>query len=267
MKDFDGARVWITGGGSGLGRHMAMEFASAGARVAVSGRRMDRLEETVAEIERLGGQGLAVTCDVGQEEQVVAAVARVTSDFGGLDVAVANAGLGVAKPIAELTAEDWERQLRVNVIGLAQSARHALPHLMESRGRLALVASVMSMVSIPGSGAYAASKAAVRAIGQTLSMELHGTGVTCTTIYPGFVESEFGQVDNRGVFRPDRADPRPAKLMWRTDDAARVMVRAIHGRKRDYVFTWHGKVGAFLGRHAPGLVHAVVTRGGIVNKR
>jgi NAD(P)-dependent dehydrogenase (short-subunit alcohol dehydrogenase family) len=252
--------VWITGASSGIGRELALAFADQGADVAVSARREDRLAEVVAEIESRGRRGLAVACDVADEDQVQAAVSEVVETFGALDVAVANAGFGVAGTIEDLDAAAWRRQLDVNVVGLAITARHALPHLRDRGGRVALVGSASSMIPLPGNGAYSASKAGVRMIGQTLSMELHGSGVSCTTLHPGFVESDIARVDNQGVYHPEREDRRPQKLMWPTDKAARVMVKAIHKRRREYVFTGHGKVGGFLGRHWPGLVHFAVTR-------
>jgi short-subunit dehydrogenase len=140
------------------------------------------------------------------------------------------------------------------------TARYAIPHLRERKGRLVLIGSVASMMPTPGVGAYAASKHAVRAIGQTLAIELHGSGVTCTTIHPGYVESEIAQVDNQGRFDASRQDNRPKNLMWPADRAARAMLDAIAKRKREHVFTGHGKVGAFAGRHMPGLVHFGLTR-------
>jgi len=125
---------------------------------------------------------------------------------------------------------------------------------------MVLIGSVASMLATPGMGAYSASKSAVRAIGQALAVELHGTGVTCTTIHPGYIESEIAQVDNQGRFDASREDRRPQNLMWPADKAARVMVDAIAKRKRECTFTGHGKVGAFAGRHMPALVHFGLTR-------
>lgn len=261
-KAFESKVVWITGGSAGIGREMALEFGRRGARVAVSGRRQGRLDDVVDELADLGAEGLAVACDVSEEEQVEAAVARVVKHFGQLDVAVANAGFGVSGRVEDLSAEDWRRQFDVNVVGAAITARWALPELKKTKGRVALTGSVAGTITSPKSGAYSASKYAVRALGQTLSMELHGSGVTCTTIHPGFVESEIAKVDNEGNFREEWTDRRPENLMWPTDKAAKVMVDAIASRKREYVFTAHGKVAAFLGKHAPGLVHFAVTRFG-----
>ncbi|MEM9730972.1 MAG: SDR family NAD(P)-dependent oxidoreductase [Myxococcota bacterium] len=260
-KQFEDQVVWITGGGSGIGRSLALAFADAGAKVAVSGRRLERLELVATEIQAKGDTARAVACDVTDEDSVRAAVDQVVAAFGRMDVAVANAGFAVSGRVEKLSAEDWRRQLDVNVVGAAMTARYAIPALRDTRGRLVLVASVSSMITTPGMGAYSASKYALRAIGQTLSIELHGSGVTCTTIHPGFIESEIAQVDNQGVFDAGREDTRPKRLMWKTDRAAKVMLDAVAARKREYTFTGHGKVGAFVGRHMPGLVHYGLTRG------
>jgi NAD(P)-dependent dehydrogenase (short-subunit alcohol dehydrogenase family) len=257
-RTFDGQRVWITGASAGIGRALALEYARGGARVAVSARRADRLRELVAEIEAGGGEALALACDVADEEQVRVAADAAAERFGGLDVAVANAGFGVTGRVEKLGAADWRRQMDVNVVGVALTARYALPHLYRTRGRIALVSSVAAMIPAPGASPYAASKAAVRAIGQALSLELKGTGVSCTTLYPGFVDSEIRAVDNDGVFHPERTEQVPEWLRWRTDRAARVMARAIQRRQRHYVFTGHGKIAGFAGRHWPALMHRLM---------
>ena len=260
MGRFDGQVVWITGGGTGLGRYMALEFAREGARVAVSGRRQDRLDEVVAAIREVGGEGLALPCDVTDDDALQAAVSSVVSAFGGLDVAVANAGYAVSGFVEDLSREAWRKQLEVNVVSAAMTAQVAIPELRKRAGRLCLIGSVSSAVYFPANGAYQASKAAVLALGATLSAELEPDGVTCTTIHPGFVASEIGQVDNSGVHHPERVDKRPAQLMWETDDAARVMVSAIYRRRRQYTFTGHGRVATTLARYAPWLVHQVALR-------
>lgn len=259
--------VWITGGGSGLGREMAILFARQGADVAISGRRVDRLEETRTLIELEGRRGLAIACDVRDDAQVDAAVATIIQTWGRLDIAVANAGFSVSGAIETLSADEWRRQLETNIIGLTNTIRSTLPELRKTKGRIVLLGSVAGLITMPGTGAYHASKFAVRAIGETLAKELYGSGVTCTTIHPGFVASEIGRVDNRGVFKEGRRDPRPSKVMWQPDDAARVMVNAIYRRKREYTFTWHGIAAGFIGRHFPGLAHFVITRAKIAYKR
>ncbi len=255
MGQFRDKVVWITGGGSGLGRAMAHEFARRGASVAISGRREERLRDVARELEVLGAPHLAVPCDVTDEAQVRRAVEAVRDTLGTMDVAIANAGFGVAGRIEEITPDEWRRQMNVNVVGLGITIHYAMPQLRATNGRMVLVGSVAGYVPAPEAGAYSASKYAVRAIGQALSMELVGSGVSCTTLQPGFVDTEGGRVDNTGTFRADRSDPRPRNLMWSPEKAARVMVDAIWARRREFTFTGHGRVAAFVGRHMPGLLH------------
>jgi len=266
MARYAGLVAWVTGGGSGIGRALAVEFAAGGGDVALSGRRVDKLEEVAGEVRKLGARALVVPCDVTDEASCAAAVAAIVDGLGKIDIAFANAGYSASGRIESLSADDWRRQLDVNVVGVANTAKWSLPELRKTKGRLALVSSVMGMLAMPGQGPYTASKFAVRAIGLTLSQELHGTGVSCTTIYPGFVESEIAQVGADGKFDPTRVDKRPKKIMWTGDKAARVIWGAVMKRKREFVFTGHGKVGAFLGRHLPGVVHFAMTREGMKAK-
>ena len=261
MGRFTGQVVWITGGGSGIGRALAIALAKEGAAVAISGRRQDKLDSVATEIEGLGQRALGVPCDVTEEASIAAAVTTIVGTFGRLDVAIANAGFSVSGRFLGHGAEDWRRQFETNVVGAAMTVRHAMPELARHDGRVVLIASVASMFTYPNGSAYCASKAALRAMGQALSIELAGTGVSCTTIHPGFVESEIAQVDNHGHYDATRTDPRPQKLMWPADKAADTMVRAIHRRKREFVFTGHGIVATWIARHAPWLAFKIACSG------
>lgn len=261
MTNFTDHIVWITGASSGLGREMALEFARRGATVAVSARRMDLLVALVAEIEGRGQKAKAFHCDVLDDASIKACVDAIVVAHGRIDVAVANAGFGVMGSLERISAQEWTRQLAGNVTGLALTAKYALPHLRKTRGRLALVGSVAAFLPSAGFAAYGASKAAVHSIGETLQVELAGSGVSCTTLHPGFVDSNITRVDNAGNFHPDRPDPRPANLMWPTDKAARSMVKAIAARRKVHVFTGHGKALAFIGRHLPGMARRVLPKG------
>lgn len=254
-----GQVVWITGGGSGLGAALACAFADAGATVAVSGRRRDKLDQVVSDIAAKGGTAIAVPCDVTVDTQVQAAVDTVVDRCGRLDVAVANAGYAALGAVADTPLDVWRRQLDVNVLGAVSTARHALPELQRTGGRLGLVGSVAAFLPVPRQGPYVVSKAAVDALGRTLATECAGTGVSVTTLHPGFVRSEIVQRDAHGRWVGGRKDPRPSFLLWDPDDAARVMRDALLARQRTVVFTGHGKLAAALGRHAPDLVHRAVT--------
>jgi NAD(P)-dependent dehydrogenase (short-subunit alcohol dehydrogenase family) len=260
MGAFSGKVAWMTGGGTGIGLAAAVELARRGARVAVSGRREDRLAAAVEAIAEAGGQGMAVACDVTDEASTAAAVARIVEAWGQLDVVLANAGFAVAGKVETLTDAEWRRQFDTNVFGLLNTVRAALPELRKTGGRVGLVGSVAAFVSAPKNGAYNASKAAVRAIAETLSAELEGTGVSCSGIHPGFVESEIALVTNEGTFDPERKDKRPRQLMWRADHAAVEMIDGLERRRREVIVTRHGRMIALLSRWFPSVVARLATR-------
>ena len=254
--------VWITGAGSGLGKAMAIAFAQQGAHVVLSGRREDRLQEVAQQIQRGQRQTLVLPCDVTKESEVQRTVQTLVDHFGHLDIVVANAGFAVTGRLDVLESSDWKRQFDVNVFGLVHSVKHALPHLQKTKGRIALIGSGAAWLHVPRSVAYCASKAAVHAIGQSLSAQLYGSGVSCTTIHPGYVESEIAQVDNAGLFDGNRKDNRPKNLMWTSEKAAKVMLKAIAKRKRRYVFTTHAVFGVWLARFFPSLAFHLLRRFG-----
>lgn len=252
--------VWITGAGSGIGEGMALAFARQGATLALSGRRREPLDRVAQACVAAGGKAGVYLCDVVDDAAVAATVAAIVADLGRLDVAIANAGMGVAGPFERIKAAQWRLQLDINVIGAANTLRNALPELRKTKGRAAVVGSVNGVVVFPNSAPYAASKFAVRGMALTLAMELHGSGVSCTLIEPGFVESDISKVDNDGRFHAERSESRPTTFMWSKERAGEVCMQAVYRRQREFVFTGHGKIAAFLGQHCPGFVHFVITR-------
>lgn len=240
--------VWITGGGSGIGRSLACAYAAEGHTVVVSGRREQALNETEAFFPE---QIVTMVCDVTDDDMVGRVVTDIISRFERLDVVIANAGFGQSGWVHKVEMSQWRRQFDVNFFGLISTVRHSLPHLKESGGQVVLMSSVMAYVRFLKSAPYCASKAAVTAFGETLQLELRDTKAGCTIIHPGFVESEIGQINAEGTFDPTMTDRRPQRLMWTGERAARVMKRAIDKRRTHFTFTAHGIVGELLARYFP----------------
>ena len=258
MKDCENLIVWITGAGSGLGEAMALEFGCRGAKVVLSGRRRERLDEVKGKLDGLGVESSVEVCDVRETESLCEVVQRISDRYGRLDIAVANAGYAVGGAFERITIEQWRGQMDTNVIGVVGTIQAAMPALKEVAGRVGVVSSVAGHIATPDSAPYTASKFAVVGLCRSLQMEFANTGVSLTNLMPGFVESDISKVDNDGQFRADYEDKRPKQLMWPREKAARVMVNAIVARKREYVFTGHGKAAAFVGRHLPALVHSMM---------
>jgi NADP-dependent 3-hydroxy acid dehydrogenase YdfG len=183
----------VTGASSGIGRAIALDLLDAGMNVAAWARRVERLQD-------LPG-ALAQRVDLRDEAQILAGFARIREEWGGVDVLVNNAGLGRSAPLLSGASDDWREMLDVNVLGLCICTREAI-HDMRARGDDGHVIHISSMAGhrVPkGSGVYAASKHAVRALTEGLRVELHeaGSGVRVTAISPGYVETEFAAVYSR----------------------------------------------------------------------
>ena len=203
----------MTGASSGIGAALAREFAREGADLVLAARRVPRLEELAAELRALGRRALAVACDVTQDGALEHAVGQAVEAFGRLDVAVANAGFGVAGPFERLALDDYRRQFETNVFGVLRTAAAALPALRQTRGTLVIIGSVSGHVPTAGASAYAMSKAAVSAFAGPCGRRCGRAGVGVVLVSPGFVESEFRAVDNQGRHHAGARDPVPAWLV------------------------------------------------------
>ena len=154
MRRLDGRVAMVSGGGTGIGAATARLFASEGAKVVVTGRRPEPIEAVAVEVD-----GRAVAGDTSDDEHVRDAVATAFDAFGGLDVVVANAGLGFGGATADVDDEHWQRTLDVNLTGAFRLARAAIPSLIErGGGSIVLVSSTAGLVSGTGNAAYETSK-------------------------------------------------------------------------------------------------------------
>ena len=254
---FQGSSVFITGASSGIGEALARAFALEGARLALAARRLERLESVRQELMPAAAEVLAVPCDVTSRPSLDAAVAQTAEAFGGIDVAVANAGFGVTGFFQDLSTADFRRQFETNVFGLLDTVYAVLPHLRASKGRLALISSVSGRVGSPASSPYVASKFAVTGLAASIYYDLRADGVSVTCIEPGFVESKIRMTDNAGRFHEDWNDPVPPWLVVPRDRAARAIVSAIYKRKPEAVITGHGKLAVWSARHFPRTVRFI----------
>lgn len=253
-RRLEGSVALVTGVSSGIGAELLREFARRGAFVAGCARREDRLALLRSELEDRGVDPLLVRADVTSDDDMAALVAAVMERFGRIDWVVANAGFGVGHPFERLTIDDYRRQLETNLFGVLRTAAAVLAPLKASRGVLAVMGSVAGDVPVPGSSAYALSKAAVHAFARSVGPELVAHGIAVTLLAPGFIDSEIRKVDNSGEYRADWRDPIPPWLSLRTDVAARRMVSAIVARRRQLVLTGHGRLLVAAQRLAPGLM-------------
>jgi NAD(P)-dependent dehydrogenase (short-subunit alcohol dehydrogenase family) len=184
----------VTGAGTGLGRAIALMFAQEGARVALTGRRAEPLDETLADVARAGGQGLALTGDMTRAVDVRRVVEGAVARFGRLDVLVNNAGvLADRGPVTETSEEGLRRTLDGNLVTTFLCSKHALPELLRTRGNIVNIASAAGLRGTPGLAAYGAAKAAVVMLTKGMAMDHAAAGVRVNCICPGYVETDLNR--------------------------------------------------------------------------
>jgi len=187
LPDIRDKSVLITGAGRGIGKRLAIGFATAGARVGLLARSQAELDLAKLEIEQAGGNALRLRADVRDLEQLSAAVDRMRAVFGGLDVLIAAAGVpGPIGPLLSSKAKAWNEAIEINLIGVANSCRAVLPCMMEKRsGKVILMAGHGSSYSRPNFTAYAASKAALVRLAECLADEVADYNVQVNAMIPG----------------------------------------------------------------------------------
>jgi NAD(P)-dependent dehydrogenase (short-subunit alcohol dehydrogenase family) len=199
-KSLQGKVALITGAGSGIGEATAKRLAGEGAKIAALGRTRDELEKVVSSIERDGGEAIAITADISQPDEMEKAVETVIEKWGRLDIVLANAGInGRWAPIEDLTPEDWDKTIDINLKGTFLTIKYAAPYLKKQGGSVIVTASVNGtrMFSNTGATIYSTSKAGQVAMTKMLALELAKHRVRVNVICPGAIETSIDENTER----------------------------------------------------------------------
>jgi NAD(P)-dependent dehydrogenase (short-subunit alcohol dehydrogenase family) len=184
--------VFVTGAGRGLGRSIALRFASAGYAVGVAGRAEGAIRSVAEEIGASGSEAFAVRCDVTVRQSVVDAAAEAEQRLGPPDVLVNNAGIADSAPFATMDDALWEKILAVNLTGTYYCMRAVLPGMFErQRGRVINIASVAGRTGFLYTAAYCAAKHGVLGLTRSVALEAAGKGVTVNAICPGWLDTQM----------------------------------------------------------------------------
>jgi NAD(P)-dependent dehydrogenase (short-subunit alcohol dehydrogenase family) len=226
----EGKVVFVTGAARGIGAAVAAESARRGARVALAGLEPDELAARAAE---LGAGTPHFECDVTDMDSVQAAVDGTVEALGGIDVVLANAGIGTYGTVEKGDPDAWLRTIDINLNGAYRTVRAALPHVLDSRGYIGVVASVASFAPLAGMSSYNASKAGVEAFVRALRQEVGFRGVDAGTIHPGWIDTDLVRESERDLpsFRAARARmPWPVKSTTKVEVCARAIVDGFEKR-------------------------------------
>jgi NAD(P)-dependent dehydrogenase (short-subunit alcohol dehydrogenase family) len=241
MSMFQGVAL-ITGAGSGIGRQLALTLAAEGMTIAAVDLRPEGLSSLEGELKAAGRAAGSAVADVADAEAVRAAVTSLEQRLGPTELLIASAGIGIETPARDFRSDDFQAQIRVNLVGVANSVAAVLPGMLQRRrGHLAAISSLASYRGMPGMAGYCASKAGVNALMDSLRVELAPLGIHVTTVCPGFVRTPM----TAGLHLP------PSAVMD-VAAAARRIVGAIRRRRAFYAFpaagVWRLRVLSWLPR-------------------
>jgi NAD(P)-dependent dehydrogenase (short-subunit alcohol dehydrogenase family) len=235
--EMHGRIALVTGATSGIGRAVAARFAKEGASVAVAGRRRDRLDALVREVEAARGVATAIEGDVRDPAHAEDAVRRTVEAFGGLDVLVNNAGVIGAGPVETTSDDEWARVLDVDLSAPFRLCRAALPRLRGRRGaNVVNVGSVAGVRSYANLAAYCVAKAGLHTLTQCLALEWAPHGIRVNAITPGVIVSELHTVTNAvpdyAAFLERSKTTHPLGFVGSVDDAAELILFLASDRAR-----------------------------------
>jgi NAD(P)-dependent dehydrogenase (short-subunit alcohol dehydrogenase family) len=192
----DGKTALVTGGTKGLGLAMARALAEAGANIALCSRHADEARQAAAQIsEATGRRAAGFEADITRSDSIARLAADIAGALGPVDILINNAGCNVRKPVSELTEDDWDLVVDTSAKGSFLVSKAFMPGMIERKwGRIVMLGSIMSFVSLPGRAAYATAKSALLGLARTLSLEGAPSGVTVNLICPGPFETPMNRV-------------------------------------------------------------------------
>ncbi len=218
--NLEGSRCVVTGGSTGIGLSTARQLAEAGARVAICARTAETLEAATAALRETGAEILPIQADIGQEDEVASLLRTVNDAWGGTDLLVNNAGIGIFGTFLDLEIDDYDRVFAVNVRGLFLCSRAFAPGMVEQGGGVIVnVASLAGKNAFAGGAIYAASKHAVMGMSKSMMLDLRPHGVRVLTVCPGTVYTPFFD-------RVDQFNPVEEKSL-QADDVAEMILHVV----------------------------------------
>lgn len=208
MKRLEGKTAVVTGSSSGIGRAIALRFGEEGAKVVVAARRLDRCEQTAAQIRKHGGEGFAIHTDVSDEGQVDALIRETVNRYGRLDILVNNAGMFGGGRLADTTTTAFEEVMNTNLRGTFFCCRAGFKQMKRQGGGLIInMSSVAGLQAWAGTGTYSASKHAIMALTRSLADEGRAYNIKVSAICPGGVADELVDAPAEDILRSEKINP------------------------------------------------------------
>jgi len=253
--------IAITGASKGIGAELARQLAAKGARVVLAARSEKELQEVASQCRDAGAKVVTVKADVTNDRDCQAIISGAVVAFGRLDALVNNAGATMWARFEDIDDMSiLKRIMDVNYMGAVYCTKHALPHLRDTKGLLVGISSLAGRTGVPTRTGYSAAKHAMTGFFDSLRIELDGSGVDVTMIYPGFVATGIRENATGPDGKPIMVSPVKEGEVMGVEDCARRIVTAMERREREVVMTARGKIGLFLKLFAPSLIDRIAKR-------
>ncbi len=253
--------VVITGASTGIGRALALAWTERAARLVLNARNVDKLEEVASTCRVRGADAIVVPGDITQDPVQQALIEGATAQFGGIDVLVNNAGVGLYGAFTTLPAATLRETFELNVVAPMTLTQRALPALEATRGSVVMMSSIAGLVAMPRSGGYAATKFALEALSLSLRAELSasGSGVRVCVVRPGLTDTEFSDNAHKPEGTSTRDGIQNMKMMS-AEEVARETVEAVDRGDAEIDLTLAARAIATLGRVSRPALRAVLAR-------
>jgi len=252
-KELDGKIAIVTGGASGIGRAVVLALAKEGAKVTIADIDLDSAEKVVAEVNKLGGSSVAIKTDVSNSRDVAHMFEETLCQFGTVDILVNDAGIGAGAMVVDLTEDEWDRVISINLKDTFLCCKAVIKHMIEKKsGRIVNFASGQWFRPTVMSAPYAASKGGIVSFSKSLALELAGHGVNVNVVVPGFTDTAmtrriFGEGDALEAGAASLGLVPPRGQIAKPDDIADVVLFLVKPMSRHVIGqTLHVNGGALM---------------------
>jgi dehydrogenase/reductase SDR family member 7B len=248
----------ITGGTSGIGKALAVEFGKAGAKIVVTGRNTDNLKETEAYLDSLGIETLALQADVSKEKDNERMVEETITRFGKIDILINNAGISMRALFEDLHLDVFRKVMDINFYGTVYATKYCLPHILKTQGSIIGISSIVGYRGTPARTGYAASKYAMHGFFEVLRTEVMKRGVHVMIACPNFTGSNIRKTALTADGAQQGETPREEDKMMSAEEVAKHILKATTKRKRELIITFQGKLVVFLNKWFPAMMDKIV---------
>jgi short-subunit dehydrogenase len=250
--------VIITGATSGIGEACALVFGRNGAKVVITGRNQEKLDQTLGQLKSQNIDALAILADAATEVDIQRMAEKTISHFGKIDILINNAGISMRALFLDLDLDVFKQVMDTNFYGTVYATKYCLPEILKTKGSIIGISSINGYRGTPARTAYSASKYAMNGFLEALRTEVMNQGVHILVASPGFTASNIRNGALTAHGESQGKSPRDESKMMSPEEVAKSILKSTLDRKRDLVLTTQGKMAVFLNKWLPSMMDRIV---------